>query len=88
MRYNKRKEKQQAEISIANVSTCKGLSSHTSSDSLQVGSSKRDNMGRLPCTRTQGYLFVNDIKMCTGICLGDVPSIQNEQYTIASYKCN
>ena len=33
--------------------------------------------------RIQGYLFANDIKMCIGICLGDVPVIQNEQYTKA-----
>ena len=32
-------------------------------------------------TKIQGYLFVKDIKMCTGIFLGDVPVIQNEQYT-------
>ena len=26
-------------------------------------------------TRIQGYLFASDIKVCTGICLGDVPVI-------------
>ena len=25
--------------------------------------------------RIQGYLFANEIKMCTGICLGDIPII-------------
>ena len=35
-------------------------------------------------TRIQGYLFANDIKMCTGICLGDVQIIQNGLYTTAT----
>ena len=30
----------------------------------------------------QGCLFANDIKMYTGICPGDVPIIQNDQFTI------
>ena len=32
-------------------------------------------------TRIQGYLFANDIKMCTGICLGDVPIFQKTNST-------
>ena len=35
-------------------------------------------------TRTQGYLFPNDIKMCTGICLGNAPIIQHRKYTTAT----
>ena len=35
-------------------------------------------------TRKQGYLFSNDRKMCTGICLGDIPIIQHEHYTTAT----
>ena len=35
-------------------------------------------------SRIQGYLFANDIKMCTGLCLGDVPIIQHDQYTTAT----
>ena len=31
-----------------------------------------------------GYLFANNIKMCTGICLGDVQTIQNKQYATAT----
>ena len=30
------------------------------------------------------FLFPNDIKIGTGICLGDIPIIQNEQYTTAT----
>ena len=37
-------------------------------------------------TGVQGYLFANDIKVCTGICLGDIPIIQNEERK--SYKSN
>ena len=32
----------------------------------------------------QGHFFAKDIKTCTGICLGDVPVIQNEQRTTAT----
>ena len=35
-------------------------------------------------TRIQGYLFANDIKMCTEFFLDDVPIIQNEQYIKAT----
>ena len=35
-------------------------------------------------TGIQGYLFASDIKMCIRICLGEVPVIQNEQYTTAT----
>ena len=35
-------------------------------------------------TRLQGYPFTNDIKICTGICLSNVPIIQHEQYTTAT----
>ena len=38
----------------------------------------------LSITRIQGCLFANDMKMCTAICLGDVPIIQNEQYRPAT----
>ena len=32
-------------------------------------------------SRIQGYLFASDIRMCTGICLGDVPIIQQTNST-------
>ena len=35
-------------------------------------------------TRIERYLFANDIKMCTEICLSGVPIIQHEQYTTAT----
>ena len=36
-------------------------------------------------TRIHGFLFVNNITMCTGMRLGgDVPIIQNEEYTKAT----
>ena len=40
--------------------------------------------------RIQGYLFANDMQMCTGFCLGDVPIMQYKQYTTAKspVKCN
>ena len=39
-------------------------------------------------TRIQGYLFTNDIKMCPGICFGDISIIQYEQYTTSPIKNN
>ena len=37
-----------------------------------------------------GYLFANDMTLCTGICLGDVRIMLNERYTrdISSVKYN
>ena len=65
--------------------------------SVYVGKATAATRVVLPSqSRTQGYLFTNDIEMCTGICLGDIPVIKkkkttkktnkqkNEQYTTAT----
>ena len=36
--------------------------------------------------KIETYLLANDIKMCTGNFIGDVPNVQDEQYNSAQFR--
>ena len=67
----KKKKKTEAQVGneLLNILACKERATTTIS------------VEALRTTRIQGYLFANDIKMCTEICLGDVTIIQKTNST-------